>query len=39
MSDSRYFFPVRGCNASKELDKIYLGNAIKRLERMFIDTR
>jgi hypothetical protein len=38
-SDSRYLFPARGCNASKELNKIYLGNTIERFERMFIDAR
>lgn len=38
-SDSRYLFPARGCNASKELNKIYLGNAIERFQRMFIDAR
>lgn len=38
-SDCRYLFPARGCDASKELDKIYLGDAIERFERMFIDAR
>jgi hypothetical protein len=35
-SDSRYLFPARGCDKLKELDKINLGNAIERFERLFI---
>lgn len=30
---------ARGCDASKELDMIYLSDAIERLERMLIDAR
>ena len=35
-SDCRYLFPARGCDKLKELDKINLGNAIERFERLFI---
>jgi hypothetical protein len=35
-SDCRYLFPARGCDKMKELDKIKVGNAIERLERLFI---
>jgi hypothetical protein len=35
-SDCRYLFPARGCDKMKELDKINVGNAIERFERMFI---
>jgi hypothetical protein len=39
MSDSRYLFPARGCDAPKELCQIHLENAVDMFERMFIDAR
>jgi hypothetical protein len=36
-ADSRYLFPARGSNASKQLDKIYLDDVMDRFERMFVD--
>jgi serine/threonine protein kinase len=38
-SDSRYLFPARGCDKMKELDKINVGNAIERFERLFISVK
>jgi hypothetical protein len=38
-SDCRYLFPARGCNALKRLHRVYLGDAIERFERVFIDAR